>query len=115
MDEERRRKEAHTQATEDGGCAGLCHLLLIDGLHDRCGAKPARLARPRQPQPATLVQEMLPAPLHCLVCVLAIAAHAAVTPLGREISIQPASDLVSEGLFLSSEAQVHVIRRLSKR
>ncbi|HEV2032979.1 MAG TPA: hypothetical protein VGU71_02080 [Candidatus Dormibacteraeota bacterium] len=107
VDEQRGCEQAHPQAAEDHGGACLRHLLVIDRLHDRAGPSSAALARPRQLEPAPLVEAALPLALNLLVRVLPIAAHAAVAPLGRKVAIEPCADHVSEGLFFRSEAQIH--------
>src|SRR5258708_2125575 len=96
------------KAAEDDGGPGLGHLLLVKGLHQGRGGSPACLARPRQLQPATVMELSLPLPLERAVVVLAVAPDSAVPPLGREVEIEPGSDLGPECLLLRREAEIHV-------
>jgi len=50
---------------------------------------------------------VLPLSLDLLVGVFPVAADAAMTPLARKVEIKPGSDLFPEGLFFSSEAEIH--------
>jgi hypothetical protein len=56
------------------------------------------------------VELALPLPLELGVVILAVAADAAVPPLGREVQIEPGSDLLPEGFLLRRESKVHVPR-----
>jgi hypothetical protein len=49
----------------------------------------------------------LPLSLDILVGVFAVAAHAAMAPFDGKVEFEPGSDLVPEGLFFSSEAEIH--------
>ena len=107
MSNKRRRKERHAEPAEDDRRAGARHLLLVDRLHHRGRGAAARLFRPAELEPAALVEHALPAPLDVLVVVLAIASHAPVAPLGRQVLVEPGPDLFPEGFLFLREAEIH--------
>src|ERR1700737_2443361 len=111
--EERGGEQAHTEAPEDDRRTGLRHLLLVDRLNDGRGGAAPCLERPRQLQPPSVVKPALPLPLEVGLILLAEASDAATPPLGREVEIEPGSDLLPEGLFFSCEAEIHdqIMRR----
>jgi len=87
--------------------AGLGHLLLVDRLHYGRGATTSGDLRPAEVQPASLVQAPLPPALDLGLLFLAVAACGAVAPLRRQVAVEPASDLLSEGLLVGREAEIH--------
>src|SRR5207247_9955017 len=103
------RGGARRRAAPAGDCrrAGASHLLLVYRRHHRRGPAAARHFRPAELQPSGLVEHALPAALEVLVIVLAIAAHPTVTPLGRQVLVEPGPDLFPEGLLFLREAEIH--------
>ncbi len=101
------RQERHAEATEDAGRAGFRHLLLVDRLHHRRRASTAGLFGPSELQPAALVELALPFPLQLRVLFVAIASLSVLSPVPREIRVEPASNLGPEGFLLGREAQIH--------
>ena len=104
---ERGREQGHPETAEDAGGSGRGHLLLVDRLHHRRGAAPSRLFGPAELQPAALVQAPLPLALDLGLLFLPVAAGGTVPPLGGQVALEPASDLVPEGFLCWSESQIH--------
>src|SRR5206468_1303053 len=107
VSQKRRGEKRHAEPAEDLWRAGASHLLLVYRLHHRRGPAAARHFRPAELQPSGLVEHALPAALEVLVIVLAIAAHPTVTPLGRQVLVEPGPDLFPEGLLFLREAEIH--------
>src|SRR6266571_1000356 len=107
VDEKRGRQQADPEAPQDDWCAGLRHLLLVDGLHDRSGPPPAGFRRPGELQPAGFEEAALPLPLQIAFLLFAVTPDAPVAPLLREVAIEPLTDLPAEGFLFSAEAEIH--------
>src|SRR5437660_5832884 len=107
MRDEGRREKGHTEATQDARRTRLGHLLLVDRLHYGRGATTSGDLRPAELQPASLVQPPLPPALVLGLLFLAVAACDAVAPLRRQVAVEPASDLLPEGLLVGREAEIH--------
>jgi len=107
MHQQRGSEQAHSEAAQDDGGSGLRHLLLVDGLHHRGCRATTGLAGPGQLQPPALVELALPLALELSLVVLAESPHSAMPPFGREVEIEPASDLVPEAFLFCGKAKIH--------
>src|SRR5207245_2333166 len=89
VDQQRWREKGHAQPPEDDRGPGACHLLLVYGLHHGRRGAASGLLRPRQLQPAGLVQAALPLALDLLLLVFAVAADPAVAKRNRKVGLEP--------------------------
>src|SRR5207249_2955991 len=83
------------------------HLLLVDRLHHRSGAAAARFFGQPGLKPAGPRGLALPGPRRVFAVVFALAAHPTVAPLGRQVVVEPGTNLFPEGLLFLSEAEIH--------
>ncbi len=81
VDEQSRREEAHPKASQNGGRAGLLHLLLVNGLHHGGRLATARLLGPGELQPSGFVKPALPLTLEVGLLFLSKTAHSTVSRL----------------------------------
>src|SRR5256885_6154796 len=95
------------QPSQDSRSAGLGKLLLIDRLHDRRRTAASGFLGPPELEPAARVEPPLPLPLKVGVLLVPVTTSAALAPIARKVRLEPASDLVPEGILLGRESEIH--------